>query len=115
MKNFLDSVRRQVTTLLLISALAVPAGAQTIDEFPLPMGSGPRFIAAGPDGKLWFTEQLGSEINRITTAGVVEPVVAVTSPTGITAGPEEKFNTRSTLVFVNILVVLGSLFWSGPR
>ena len=28
-------------------------------------------IAAGPDGTLWFTEQWGNKIGRITTAGVL--------------------------------------------
>ena len=42
-----------------------PGGA--ITEFPLPSpGSGPAGIAAGPDDNLWFTEQLGNKIGRIT-------------------------------------------------
>jgi len=43
-----------------------PRAAQ-ITEFPLPSpGSGPAGIAAGPDDNLWFTEQLGNKIGRIT-------------------------------------------------
>ncbi len=31
-------------------------------------GSRPRSITAGPDGNLWFTEELAGEIGRITTS-----------------------------------------------
>ena len=33
--------------------------------------SGPYGITAGPDGALWFTEQTGNRIGRMTTGGVV--------------------------------------------
>jgi streptogramin lyase len=78
-----------------------PAGV--ITEFPLfptalvPTGEnegrGPTGIATGPDGNLWFTESgwTGSNIGRITTAGVVTEF-ALNSPLstseGITAGPD---------------------------
>jgi streptogramin lyase len=34
-------------------------------------GSSPTSITVGPDGALWFTEQTGNKIGRITTAGVI--------------------------------------------
>ena len=48
-----------------------PAGS--ITEFPLPkpcafIFCGPLGITAGPDGNLWFTEELAGEIGRITTS-----------------------------------------------
>ena len=42
----------------------------TINEFTVTTaGSEPYGIAAGPDGNLWFTEENGNKIGRITTAG----------------------------------------------
>jgi hypothetical protein len=48
--------------------------------------------AAGPDGNLWFTEQVGNRIGRITPAGVITEfsvgLTANSRPFGITAGPD---------------------------
>ena len=45
-----------------------PPATLTIREFPLPTpNSGPGGITTGPDGVLWFTEQTGNRIGRITT------------------------------------------------
>ena len=54
-------------------------------------GSVPIGIAAGPDGNLWFTEDVGNRIGRITTAGVVTEFPfrrASSEPVGIAAGPD---------------------------
>ena len=49
------------------------------------------YIAAGPDGNLWFTEA-NNRIGRVTPAGVVTEfsagIVAGAAPVGITAGPD---------------------------
>ncbi|KJK47913.1 DUF11 domain-containing protein, partial [Streptomyces sp. NRRL F-4428] len=53
--------------------------------------SGPDGIATGPDGNLWFTEQIGNAIGRITPEGEFAryPLpVADSFPTRITAGPD---------------------------
>lgn len=57
-----------------------------IDEYAIPLSPGetrgmvfeprgrtlgPRGIAVGPDGALWFTEELGQRIGRITSAGAI--------------------------------------------
>ena len=40
----------------------------TITEFPTPTSlSFPKFITAGPDGNLWFTEDSGNKVGRITS------------------------------------------------
>src|SRR6266849_5962704 len=69
------------------------ATAGTITEFPVPTaGSNPGGITLGPDGKMWFTEQSGNKIGRITTSGVITefgltcPVFC--GPAFITAGPD---------------------------
>ncbi len=52
--------------------------------------SRPEYIAVGPDGDLWFTENSGNKIGRISTAGAITefPLPAPNSdPMGITAGP----------------------------
>jgi streptogramin lyase len=41
-------------------------------EFPIPTpNSQPLGITPGPDGALWFTENEGNKIGRITTAGAI--------------------------------------------
>jgi virginiamycin B lyase len=76
--------------------LAAPAATATITEFPLPAGSAPGAITAGPDGALWFTESPGpgvrnARIGRITTAGTVTEFPIPTAnafPSDITRGPD---------------------------
>ena len=86
-------VRTATLTLALLGAgLADVARGQVITEFTIPTASsGPGAIAAGPDGNLWFTENSGNQIGRITTAGVVTefPVpTAASQPTSIVAGSD---------------------------
>lgn len=76
----------------LFVPLAVPAAAPAIDEFPLPnASSSPSGITAGPDGALWFTEEDGNRIGRITTAGTITEFTVPTNasrPSKIVAGPD---------------------------
>jgi streptogramin lyase len=61
------------------------------NEFALAAGRLPFGITAGPDGNLWFTEERGNQIGRITPAGTVTefPIPNGNSqPAGITAGPD---------------------------
>ena len=52
----------------------------------------PDAIAAGPDGNLWFTEDDGNRIGRITPGGIVTEfsvgITAGAGPAGIAAGPD---------------------------
>jgi len=68
-------LRLVVTTLLSACALAYAAGsarAANVQVFPVPTPSaGLSNIVAGPDGALWFNEQNGFAVGRITTAGVI--------------------------------------------
>ena len=77
-------------------------GADTIDfniavgaisEVATPTtGSSPADITVGPDGDLWFTEESGDRIGRITPSGTVTEfsagITAESGPDGITAGPD---------------------------
>src|SRR6266478_1473060 len=78
--------------MLYAAGAVAPAAAQNITEFPVPTtASEPLGITAGPDGALWFTENIGNKIGRITTAGAfTEFTVPTTSshPIGITTGPD---------------------------
>ncbi|HVE66186.1 MAG TPA: hypothetical protein VNC59_06365, partial [Thermoanaerobaculia bacterium] len=66
---------KSLRVFLVFGLIGSSAGAQTITEFPLPEGSGrPRNIVAGPDGNLWFIEDLDGRppgIGRITKTGEV--------------------------------------------
>src|SRR2546422_282714 len=89
---------RRLLALLSTVAFLVGTGAgqaqaaRRITEYPLPTRpSAPYWIAAGPDGNLWFTEIDGNKVERITTGGVVTeyPVPTVGGwLQGITAGPD---------------------------
>src|SRR5215471_9255439 len=77
---------------VLFAAVASPAIAQKITEFPLPKDSSPYEIAAGPDGNLWFTEfKYDAAIGRMSTDGAVTefPIPnRYVSPSGIAVGPD---------------------------
>src|SRR5206468_5528722 len=60
----------------LVTGAATPARAvpalKRFRDFAVPTArSGPHGLAAGPDGNLWFTEQTGHNIGRITLAGII--------------------------------------------
>ncbi len=63
-----------------------------VTEFAVPTaGSGPYGITGGPDGNVWFTEEIGNHIGRITPAGSIAEYSVLTAsaaPIGITAGPD---------------------------
>ncbi len=56
--------------------------------FPLPHGSGPRFITRGPDGNIWFTEN--GKIGRVTMKGKANEfsLPGILELGGISAGPD---------------------------
>lgn len=61
----------------------------------------PEDITAGADGNLWFTEQQGGKIGRITTSGVITEFGNMESPRSITDGPDG--NVRFTLSFMPMI------------
>jgi virginiamycin B lyase len=65
--------RRTLLALLIgaLGALAMPAAAAAIDEFPVPGGTNPGSITTGADGALWFTLEGNPAIGRMTTTGAV--------------------------------------------
>ena len=82
--------------LLLLAALLGPsaaANAAQITEFSagISPGSGPADITAGADGNLWFTEERGGRVARITPGGQVtefsQGISPDSAPHGIDLGP----------------------------
>jgi streptogramin lyase len=69
---------------------AASASVGAISEFPIATAIGrPTEITAGPDGNLWFTEQGGNKIGRITPSGTISEFTipsAESEPYGIAAG-----------------------------
>ena len=84
------------------TARITPGGTVTEFSSGITADSAPRYIAAGPDGNLWFTEQgcpafectsaVPAAVGRITPAGAVTEfssgMTADSAPQGITAGPD---------------------------
>jgi streptogramin lyase len=68
-----DAVRLLLGSVVgLLAALLLPAPASAaITEFPIPTAASDPFgITPGPDGALWFTEEDGNKIGRITSGPV---------------------------------------------
>lgn len=59
--------------IALVAMLLMPAAAAAIDEYPVPPGSNPGGITAGPDGALWFLAEGTSTIYRMTPTGTLDP------------------------------------------
>ena len=81
-----------VALLCALSVWAAPAAAQSVTEFTVPTPvSQPAGITLGPDGALWFTEENGHKIGRITTGGQITEYATPTQPSApneITTGPD---------------------------
>jgi virginiamycin B lyase len=54
--NFANGKIGRITTAGVFSEYAVPTAA----------GSGPHLLTVGPDGAVWFTEQFGNNIGRVS-------------------------------------------------
>ncbi|MDB5349626.1 MAG: cya 2 [Planctomycetota bacterium] len=67
-------------------------GFANIKEYAVPTsGSATVSITSGPDGNLWFTEELANRVARISTTGAITEYVIPTAnsqPFGITTGPD---------------------------
>ena len=70
-------------------ARITPDGDITEWDIPTP-DSGPRALAAGPDGNIWFSEFKGGKIGRITPSGEITEfdLPPQTGPGDITAGAD---------------------------
>jgi streptogramin lyase len=74
-----------------MDTVACQARAQGVTEFALPRSESlPHRIALGADGNMWFTEQTGHSIGRISPAGVISefPLPQGRNSFAIAAGPD---------------------------
>ncbi len=92
-----SAVRRLTITIAvaLCSAVALPAalaapGDQTTFSAGLPAGTTPYSMAVANDGTIWFDENAGRYIDRITSGGVITRFDngAATQAGGLTAAPD---------------------------
>src|SRR4051812_7653839 len=97
MRHYPSSLRALLNVAVSASAIALlaPSGllAQSITEFPLPVGRTPTGIAAGPDGSVWFTDDT-DRVGRISPTGdLVEFVIpgASSGAWSIALGPDGAF------------------------
>ncbi len=94
--RFQTQIRTRLSLLLTCFLLALPLRAQqttvAFTEYPVPSSvSSPYQIVTGPDAALWFVENGGNRIGRITSAGAITEYPVPTPNAqlnGITAGPD---------------------------
>lgn len=89
-----------------------PPPAGIIKTFSgLTSGSGPTAIVSGPDGDLWFTEQMGRKIGRVTPSGAVAEFPASgPPPIGITVGPNNSlWYTQAASTFLGRITTSGAI------
>ena len=92
----------------------------TIDEYSVTTSqSGPLGITTGPDGNLWFTENNGNKIGKITPSGSIQEWSIPTSSSGansITTGPDGNlWFTESLVDKIGRITPSGSIQeWSIP-
>ncbi len=70
---------------------ALPAAAQTVEEFAVPAGSRPHDVAPAPDGSVWFTAQGSGHLGRLdprTGRTRLIPLGANSRPHGVIVGPD---------------------------
>jgi len=79
-----------VSASVVASTIGAPNASATLTptptfyEFSIPtVNSDPNWIAAGPDGNMWFTEANANNIARITPAGVVTEFAVPTANAGL--------------------------------
>lgn len=92
-------LKRVIFAILVVAVLIVAPlinkltyATPTINTYSTPTSSsGPNGIVAGPDGNLWFTEESGNAIGKISTSGSISEYPIPTSnavPWSITVGPD---------------------------
>ncbi len=82
-----------VGVFVILSLPTVAAAQQTIVEYTIPTASSaPAGMTPGPDGALWFIENGGNNVGRMTPDGGVTNEYAIptasSAPNAIVAGPD---------------------------
>lgn len=87
MASFLKRVGISTACLITISLAATPLAFATsvTNEYAIPTsGSEPWGITPGSDGNLWFAEDTGNQIGKITPSGTITEYPITTSGSGVT-------------------------------
>jgi streptogramin lyase len=97
-RNFTKAIAKRVCEAIFYSGLLAfsvgIAQAQTVTEFSsgITAGAAIQSITVGPDGNLWFAENSGNRIGRITLGGAItEFSIGISASAGlvdITTGPD---------------------------
>jgi virginiamycin B lyase len=92
MKQIPTRLSKLAVATCILAVLAFVPELFAATDFPVPPGraAGPITITLGSDHNLWFTENAGLKIGRITPAGVITefPIAGSQGLTGITSGPD---------------------------
>ena len=103
-----------LATSLVVGTTSLAAGAEfVVNEYDIPTTDAlPHAIVAGPDGAMWFTENLAGALGRIDMAGhITEFPVPGTSPdpTAIAVGPGGIWFTERFADLLGLLAPDGSI------
>lgn len=84
--------RAGVLGVAIVVVLTAATRGQSFTEYPVPTPNSQMLgITSGPDGNIWFSEQLGEKIGRITPDGTITefPIMeTLVSPRAMAAGPD---------------------------
>lgn len=93
MRRYFRSPLRLIMVMIgVLFSIAVSSPLLAETDFNVPPGrpAEPQTITVGPDHNLWFTENSGLKVGRITAAGVITefPIPGAQGLCGITTGPD---------------------------
>jgi len=89
LRSFLKRSFLLVTCLVLLGLMIVPTHAALITEYAMNADPRPHGITVDPGGTVWFTEELGNRIGRLSGSQVVEYNIPTlgSAPWGIVYDP----------------------------
>src|SRR6202158_5225643 len=74
-----------------LGGLGIAWGSISIQEFPVPAGSGPHDVAPAPDGSVWYTAQRAGALGNLdplTGTSVLISLGSRAAPHGVIVGPD---------------------------
>src|ERR1017187_9593967 len=92
MRHTAARIGKVAMAISILTLLALTPALFASTDFTVPPGrmAWPLSMTEGPDHNLWFTENVGLKIGRITDAGVITefPISGAQGLCGITTGPD---------------------------
>lgn len=74
-----------------LGGLGISQGGISIQEYPVPAGSGPHDVAPAPDGSIWYTAQRSGALGNLdpsTGESVLISLGSRSAPHGVIVGPD---------------------------